>query len=121
MKKYSLVVAALLLTSFASEATAAEEPGQHKSKSAQKVLATLNLLGMNDKDVQNLVSQADQNIDNGYFYLSETKTMGGKLCLRYDLSAVSTRQVELRFAFDDSPVEFTARTNIAQVRYHHDF
>lgn len=115
------IAAALLMSSLAGIAAAAEN-SEHPSKNAQKIIATLESVGINNKDVKAFISEANQYIDHGYLNLASRKMAGGKLTLRYQLSGgISTRQVELHFVPENSNFEGIARTNLIMVRYHLEF
>jgi len=116
------VVAALLLMSLVSIAAAAENL-EHQSKNAQKLIATLDSVGINDQDVKNFITETDSHVDHGYLYLSQEKVMGGNLALRYQLGSMpSSRHVELNFTPEDAPhIQLNARTDMVRVGYHLDF
>lgn len=118
-----MVVAAALLISFVNSANAAPK-NEHKVRNAQKLIATLEKLGINDKELKEFIATADSRIDNdGFLSLRETHTMGGKLALRCETRGLpSARKFELRYTPDNmSGVNVVARTNIVEVRYHLDF
>ena len=125
MNKNLLIVAALLLINLAGIAAAADLP-EHQSKHARNLLATLNLIGINSHEVQNLVADADTRIEKNYFYLNEQEAIGGKWALRYrlgseDASVIPTsgsRRMELHYAPKDSHFEFKARTDGVTIGYH---
>ncbi len=123
MVRNRLVVAAALLVSFANSANAAPK-NEHKVRNAQKLIATLEKFGINDKDLKEFITTADSRIANdGYLSLRETHTMGGTLALRCDTRGLpSARKFEIRYTPDNMPeVNVIARTNIIVVRYHLDF
>jgi len=122
MVRKVLAIAAALLMSLALSAKAADSPEQ-QSTNAQKLLATLNQVGINSKEVTDFVTETDSRIDKkGTMPLAEEDIMGGKLSFRYDVKALpSGRQFELRYTPDDSHVNVVARTNILQVSYHLEF
>ena len=121
MTRISILVASLLLIGLADVAAAADVP-EHNSPNAQKLLATLNMVGINNQDVQQFINNADSRVEHGYLYMAEGDAMGGKLSLRYELGGgVGSRQMELRYAPDDSHMQVTVRTNIALVGLHYEF
>jgi hypothetical protein len=121
MKRKTLVVAALLLINLDGIAAAADSP-EHTSKRAQRVIATLNSLGINDPDVANFVGDVDSRVDHGYLNLSQQKAMGGSISLRYKLGNLpSPRQVDLMYAPDDSHLQATAGTSGVMLGYHLEF
>ena len=115
-------MAAVLLISLTGSAKAVDNP-EHKPTNAEKLLATLNLVGVNDKDVKDFITETDSHIDKqGTMALSESRVAGGKLSFRYDVKGMpSGRQFELRYTPDDSHMNVVARTNILEVRYHLEF
>ena len=105
-------------------AAAADDP-EHKSKSARKLLATLNSIGINNQDVKNLVTQADSSIDDNYLYLTERKVGSGQLALRMELSTSedpnkvhSGKRLQLHYQPKNSHLEITAHTNSVMFNYH---
>ena len=122
MVRTLLAIAAALLISLADSAKAVDNP-EHKSTNAQKLLATLDLIGINDKQVKDFVTETDSHIDKqGTMALSESQVMGGKLSFRYDVRGLpSGKQFELRYTPDDSHMNMVARTNILEIRYHLEF
>ena len=119
MVRKVLAIAAALLITFTSSARAAGSP-EHKSTNAQKLLATLDLVGINSKEVVDFVTETDSRIDKkGSMAIAEDNAIGGKLSLRYDVTSLpSGRQFELSYTPDDSHINITARTNKIEVGYH---
>lgn len=124
MTRIILIVAALLLGNLESIAAAADVP-EHQSKNARKVIATLNSIGINSKDVRNLIEAADARVDRNYLYLNEQEGMGGKIALRYRLNSNNTakslgmnRKLELHYAPKDSHLEVNVHTNGIMASYH---
>jgi hypothetical protein len=128
MVKKLLVVAAALLTCFTGSAKAADNY-EHKSGNAQKLLATLDQVGINSQKVKDFVNETNANLDGkGGLTLAERNVPGGKIVLRFafrndmkDLP-ISHRRLELRYTPTDYPnVNIIARTNLVMVRYHVEF
>lgn len=120
-----LIVAALLLLPLGRSAAAAERP-EHQSKSAQKLIATLESVGINRSEIKHFIQQTDTHVSHGYFYLTEKKVPGGKLSLRYVLSShdmgptYSSRRLELHYSLTGNDrFHVIARTNVVLFRYHY--
>jgi hypothetical protein len=112
-----LVVAALLLTNLTGIAAAADTP-EHPSKNAQKLIATLNALGINSPEVQDFMNEVNSHVENGYFNFAQQDMMGGKLALRYPVSVPGIpHRLELNYTPNDSHVAVTARTDGIMVSY----
>jgi hypothetical protein len=122
-----LIVAALLFSNLTGIAAAAE-PTEQKSKNARKLLATLNAIGINNKDVQNLITEADAKVENKYFYVTDHKvkkgTMAGRWSMRYNLkdsdnpnSVRTGKRLQLHYAPKDSRFEVTAHTDSVMFNY----
>lgn len=119
-----MIVAALLLFNLGGIAAAAEPP-EHQSKSAQKLIATLESVGINRPEIKNFIQSADTHVSHGYFYIAERKMMGGKVALRYVMShgnigpTYSNRRLELHYSPNSNDrVHFIARTDLVMFRYH---
>ena len=122
VRKY-IVAAAALLFSYMSSANAAPNP-EHKSRNAQKIIATLDKLGINHKVVRDFVTETDSHIKRkGYFTLRETNIAGGRLSLQCQTRGFPTaRKFELIYEPEYAPhFNITARTNGIEMRYHLDF
>jgi hypothetical protein len=118
MTRYVLVVAALLLTGQANVAVAAEEEKPQHSKNAVKVLATLDMLGINNKEIRDMLTAVDSRIEKGYLNIAEEKVMGGRLLLHYKLSGKQgIKQLELMYAPEDSNAEVRASTRGVMFNY----
>lgn len=128
MNKKLAVVAALLLVSpvVTDVAAAAENPNHlnkdagasHKQKRAEKILLMMKALGISDPDITALVHDIDKRSRSGYLMLHEEKISGGSLSLRYTLEPrISTKQIELHYAPDNSNTEYSVRTNAVMVKY----
>ena len=123
MTRKLLIVAALLLSNLAGIAAAADRPEQ-PSKSARKIIATLNSVGINNQDVQNFVAKADARVENKSFYLTEQKFEDGRLSLRYRFGSTTAstlganRRLELNYTPKESHFQITARNNGVMVGYH---
>ena len=125
MTRSVLIVAALLLFNLVGIAAAAEPP-EHKSKSAQKLLATLDSVGINSKEVRDLISTAQSHVSHGYIYLAEKKMLGGNVSLRYSIGGSaklgmshSSRRLELHYSpKNNNKLHFIAKTVLFLVRYH---
>ena len=112
-----LVVAALLLTTLTASNAAADDP-EHLSKNAQKIVATLNMFGINDPQIRDFIAEANSHVKNGYVNLATQEVMGGELSFRYALSVPGApRRLELNYAPEDSHVNVTARTDSFMVTY----
>jgi hypothetical protein len=123
MVKKRLVVAAALLISYGVSANAAEKR-EHKVRNAHKIIAILDNIGINSKQLNAFIKEADSHIEkDGFLSLTEGKVMGGKLALRCDTRGFpNARKFELRFTPENSPhVNFVANTNLIEVRYHLEF
>lgn len=122
MKTRTLVVALLLLAMMQSPVAAAENTPERQSKNARKILVFLGSIGINDPDVKKFISRADSHIKNGYLTLSEERMAGGTLTLHYQLSnGIGVKNVELKFAPDNSNWQATARKDQVMVRYQYKF
>jgi hypothetical protein len=118
MTRYVLVVAALLLTGQANVAVAAEEDKPQHSKNAVKVLATLDMLGINNKEIRDMLTAVDSRIEKGYLNLAEEQVMGGRLLLHYKLSGKQgIKQLELMYTPKDSNAEVRASTRGVMFNY----
>lgn len=118
MTRYVLVVAALLLTGQANVAVAAEEDKPQHSKNAVKVLATLDMLGINNKEIRDMLTAVDSRIEKGYLNLAEEQVMGGRLLLHYKLSGKQgIKQLELMYTPKDSNTEVRASTRGVMFNY----
>jgi|GEM_PF-4795441 len=125
MTRTVLIVAALLLFNLGGIAAAAEPP-EHKSKNAQKLLATLDSVGINSKEITALVNTAHSHVSHGYIYLAEQKMMGGQVSLRYSVGGArklgmqhSSRRLELHYSpKNNDNLHVIAKTNLFLVRYH---
>ncbi len=116
-------MAALLLTALSASIAAADST-EHTSKNAQKILATLNLIGVNDKEIQNFIEESNAKFENGYLNLAQEEALGGKVTLRYGASEENSidgrrmpRKLELYYAPEDSHLSITARTSGIQACY----
>ena len=125
MARILLNVAALLLGNLAIGNAAAADLPEHKSNSARKVLATLDMLGLNNQYVKNLVEAADARVEKKYFYFNEQKVGEGRLALRYKFGNGDTpsmpgnsKRLELHYQPKDSRFEVTAHTNSVFLSYH---
>lgn len=122
MTRNVLVVAALLLVNLEGIAAAADPPSEHRSKHAQKLIATLDSVGINNRDIQQFITSADSHVDKGYFYLTQQEAAGGNMSLRYRLGGrPSIRQMELHYAPENSRVELSAHTHSVRVSYQFEF
>lgn len=125
MTRSVLLVAALLLINLGGIAAAAEPP-EHKSKNAQKLIATLESVGINRKEIKDFISQANTHVSHGYVYLAERKIMGGEVSLRYSVGgskrlgpSYSSRRLELHYSPKaNKNLHVIAKTDMVLVRYH---
>jgi hypothetical protein len=134
MRKTWSVVAALLLAlpplTTADVAVAADESGdlppaergdaasKHNSKKAQRTIVMLSALGLAHPLVTEMVYEVDGRTKNGYFMLHEERYAEGQVSLRYQLvPKIGIKQLELRYAPDESNVEYTVRSNAVMVNY----
>lgn len=122
MSRFFLIVAALLLSNLGGNAAAAEH-NEQRSKRAQKIIATLESIGVNNSEVKNFVAQYDAHVDGKYFYLSDNKMKEGRLSLRYQLGErPSMKNLQLNFTPQyNSHVNMTLSTEGAMIRYHYEF
>lgn len=119
MVRNMLVVAALLLTNLAGNAAAAEDP-EHPSKNAQKLIATLNTLGLNSPEVREFVEDINSHVKNGYFNFAQQEMLGGEFALRYRMRSSefdTSKRLELSYTPEDSHTVITAQTNGIRVNY----
>ena len=117
MVRNSLIVAALLLTVLTANKAAADDSG-YPSKNAQKFLATLNSVGINNQEVRDFVEDANSHVENGYLNLAKQDVLGGELALRYGLNVPGQpRRLELHYAPEDSHFMATARTDSVKFEY----
>lgn len=125
MTRSVLLVAALLIINLGGNAAAAEPP-EHKSKNAQKLIATLDSVGINRKEIKDLITAAHSHVSHGYIYLAEKKIGGGHLSLRYSIGGASklgmqhsSRKLELHYSPKKmNNLHFIAKTDLFLVRYH---
>jgi len=123
MVRKSIVAAAALLFSYVSSANAAPNP-EHKSRNAQKLIATLDKIGINHKVVRDFITETDSHIKRkGYVTLRETHLASGRLSLQCQTRGFPTaRKFELLYEPEYAPnFNVVARTNGIEVRYHLDF
>lgn len=123
MVKKRLVVTAALLISYSMSANAAEKREQ-KARNAHKLIAILDNIGINSKQLNAFIKETESHIDNdGFLSLREEKVMGGKLALRCDTRGLpNARKFELRFTPENNPnMNVVANTNGIEVRYHLEF
>jgi len=118
MIRNTLVVAALLLTGLPTVAAAADNLNEQQSKNAQKVLATLNTLGITDPDIKDFITESNKHIQDGYLNLNEEKMWGGNVALRYQLDGISSKRLELSYTPDDSHIHCTLKRDGLMVQYH---
>lgn len=118
MTKCMLVVAALLLTGLAYEAVAAEEK-KRPSKKVAKVLATLEMLGIKDKRIRELVETVDNRIEGKYVRIMSEEYGDHRVTLRYRLgSRMGTKQLEFLYKpSDESHWSVSARTDAVMLNY----
>lgn len=130
MSTKRLVVALLLLTVLGNQAQAAE-PKEHRSKHARQLLATLDTLGISNRDIKEFVATIDSRIDKGYLRFSEQQVpmVGGKLTFRYRLNnnidplleqsrKHGVKRLELRYApSEDSRWEIVASRKFVMTNY----
>lgn len=101
-----------------------------KSKNAEKVLVLLGNIGINNRDVHNLVDTVDSRVDKGYLRFSEQQiTEQGKLTFRYRLKGSvdpvwsqtnkqGIRRLELNYSpGEDSRWQATATRKYVVVNY----
>lgn len=128
MVRRKLVVAALLLANLAGIATAADIY-EHNSNHARKLIATLNSLGINSKQVREFISDIDASVnhENKTLSLAGHEVPGGHVMLRYRFGAVpvgsqSHKRLELAYQPQNVPhLEVVARTDSIMVSYHFKF
>lgn len=111
----TLAVTALLAASVGPVA-AAELPGK-QSENARKALILLGNIGLDSKEMRELVQRIEDRPDRRYLPLAEEKVVGGKLTLHYELSGVRGKNLELRYSLDNSNWMATARTSGVMVSY----
>lgn len=117
MKSKLLVVAALLLTGYVKVAVAAETP-EHKSDDARQVLVLLGHMGIESSELEEFAEYVDQKVYDKRFHIAEERMMDGTLQLNFKLSGgLSAKQIELKYAPDDSNFEATAGTDRFMVNY----
>ena len=118
MTKCMLVVAALLLTVLAYEAVAAEEK-KRPSKKVAKVIATLEMLGIKDKRIRELVETVDNRIEGKYVRIMSEEYADHRVTLRYRMGTrIGTRQFEFLYKpADDSHWSVSARTDAVMLNY----
>jgi hypothetical protein len=113
----TLVVAALLLTSFSQVAIAAEKT-EHQSNNAHRVIIVLDSMGVNNPTIRDFIGHIDDHIQDGYLTLSEQKVMNGKLMLHYQLNGkIGSKQLEMKFTPDNSHMEYTATSHQIMATY----
>jgi len=124
MLRNTLVVAALLLTNLITQAitqaAAAAEIPEQPSKNAQKVLDTLNTLGINDPDIKEFILDVDAHRGNGY-KLAEDNVIGGELSIRYQFDQDTTdthHRLQLVYTPKDSHIQCTASGHGVMIGYH---
>lgn len=106
----------LLLCTNAQNANAEEV--QELSKNSKKIIIIMNSVGLNNKDLHQLVHYVDSRVDDGYFNITEEQVVGGKISLQYELGTkIGTEQFQLKYAPENSNFEYTARTNAVMVNY----
>ena len=117
-------MAAALLITLSENANAADDDSEHQSQNAQKILTTLNMVGINSKEVKDFVAETNSRVDNDHSYqITGDSFASGQWSLRYDPSMAipNGRQLELRYTPDDSHVNIVVKTNMAVVGYHFKF
>src|SRR5690348_2227754 len=114
----NVAVAALLLANLPATAVAADNSG-HPSKNAQKVVATLNMLGINSPEIKEFVDELNTHVKNGYFNLTEEQALGGTFSLRYPLNASGEpHRLQLNYSPEDMPHwNVTARRDSVMITY----
>lgn len=119
----ALILAGASTPALADDAEKEIDPGSAKREArAEKIIATLDKLGLNDSTVNRLVSQASERTKGGYFYLTEEEVDTGKVSLRYATGGgLNMRQMELAYVSDDKHYQVTASTQGVMVRYRHSF
>ena len=122
MCKSVLALTALLMLPFISSA-AADEDTEQRNKRAQKVLATLRMLGIANPKLNTLVTEATSHVEqDGYFYVADQKMDDGRLALRFECRGIpKLRQLELSYVPKDSNYSLTANTRGVMFNYHYDF
>lgn len=101
----------------------AESTEAKRSKKVEKILDTLDRLGISNRHINQLVEEVDARNENGYFYLADQRFEDGqRLSLRYDTGGgLSTRRLELAYTPENSHYQFTASRNAVMVRYRYEF
>jgi hypothetical protein len=88
------------------------------SKKSQKIARMLDAMGMNNESVKAFVEYVDTRTRDKYFALSESRVMGGKLKLGYDLhDGVHPGKPELRYTPDNSNMSYVANRDGAIASY----
>lgn len=123
MSRNVLAVTALLMLMPVSNAAAADEATEQRNKRAQKVLATLEMLGIAHPEIKNLVMEAQEHVEeDGYFYIADHKMEEGRVALRFEYRGVpKLRQLQLSYVPKDSNYSLTATTRGVMLRYHYEF
>lgn len=112
-----LVVAALLLT-VTGEVALAADPPEHPSKNARPALVLLAQLGLDNAELVEFADYVDQKIEKDRFHIAQDRYYGGTLEFNYVLSGKPhPKQLELRYAPDNSNFEATAGTDRLLVYY----
>jgi hypothetical protein len=134
MKTRTQIVAALLFVSFVKTAVAAELPkhyqddadSQRSSKKVQRIIKTLDALGINDSNLISFIGKVDKRSGDGYVNLSQqeidTQLTKGTLSFRYvSDGGPSSKRLELHYAPDGSDWRYSVRQDAAKVAYQFKF
>ena len=122
MSKRILINAALLTWLMVSPATA-DDKTEQRNKRTQKVLATLQMLGIADPRLNSIVSSATSRIEkDGFFYVADKKMEEGRLALRFECRGMpKATKMQLAYVPKDSNYVVTANTRGLMINYHYSF
>ena len=99
----------------------ADDDTERKAKRAERVLASLDSLGIQNSNISHLVRQVSDRTEKGYIYLTQEEMANGRVALRYDTGMPNVKRMELAYTSDDKRTEIVASTRGVMFRYKYAF
>ena len=92
-----------------------------KSQKTQKVIEVLKVVGMNNKAVRDTVYFVEANSKDGYLVLREKRYNGVRMQLRYEMSGMQSKNVQLNFKPEGANYEINANPQSIMMHYKIEF
>lgn len=122
MIKHVGIFTALLTATWALPAIAEDDDSAKKIKRAEKVIAAMDSLGIQNATINQLVRDVSNNTEDGYIHLArqDLESINGTVSLRYDTGSPNLKRLELNYTSKSERYRVTANSQGVMFRYRYE-